>query len=228
MFIIYLIPFFFMTSCVTMKVAPNSPNKDYWDDKWQKNAHDQNQANPFAAKALNYIKNNHKENDINLLDLGSGNGRDALFFANNGAKVHAIDISEQALSALKEKNQSIITEPQNFEHLNLPKNSFDVIYAHLSLHYFNNDKTMEILNIIKSALRPGGLFFVKVKSIEDWQYGEGKQIAPHIFYDGHTRHFFSVDKLKTMLSGFNIIEIMESKDNYNGKNNAFIEAVVSK
>jgi bifunctional enzyme CysN/CysC len=228
MLIIYLIPFLLVASCVTTKIASNSNSKDYWDDKWQKNAHDQSQANPFAVKVLNYIKNNHKENSINLLDLGSGNGRDALFFANNGAKVHAIDISEQALSALREKNQSIITEPQNFEHLNLPKNSFDVIYAHLSLHYFNNDKTMEIFNVIQSALKPGGLFFVKVKSIKDWQYGEGKQIAPHIFHDGHTRHFFSADKLKTMLNEFNIIEITESNDNYNGKNNAFIEAVVSK
>jgi predicted RNA-binding protein (virulence factor B family) len=72
------------------------------------------------------------------------------------------------------------------------------------------------------------LFFVKLKSVQDWQHGEGKQIARHIFHDGHTRHFFTIAELKAMLNEFNIIEIIESEDNYNGKNNVFIEAVVSK
>lgn len=223
-FIIYLVPLLLIASCHTS----NNVNKKYWNEKWRANIFDQNQANPFAVKALKYIKNHYQEKSFSLLDLGSGNGKDSLFFANHGAKVFALDISEQALSAIKVKNPSIRTESQNLEHLNLSENSFDVIYAHLSLHYFNSDKTVEIFNTVKTALKPGGIFFVKVKSTKDWQYGEGKYIAPDIFHEGHTRHFFTVDKLKTMLSNFNIVEITESCDNYKGKDNAFIEAIVSK
>lgn len=83
MIITYLIPIFLLASCSTS----NSNSKKYWDEKWRANSYDQNQANPFAVKAINYIKNNFKENSIKLLDLGSGNGREALYFADNGAKV---------------------------------------------------------------------------------------------------------------------------------------------
>jgi tellurite methyltransferase len=177
MSITYLIPLFLLASCMSTKITSKGNNETYWNEKWQNNSHNQNQANPFAIKALNYIKNNFKKPTIKLLDLGCGNGRDSLFFANNGAEVLAVDISEQALSSLKQSNPNISTQLQNFEYLNLPKNSFDIIYAHLSLHYFNTDKTLEIFNTVKSALKPGGVFFIKVKSIQDWQYGEGKQIA---------------------------------------------------
>ena len=72
------------------------------------------------------------------------------------------------------------------------------------------------------------MLFVKVKSIYDWQYGQGKKIAPHIFEDGYIRHFFCVDSLKAVLEKFYLIRITETKDSYEGRAHGFVEAMVSK
>lgn len=103
-----------------------------------------------------------------------------------------------------------------------------MIYAHLGLHYFTNAKNREIFAEIKTALKPGGLIFIKVKSTNDWQYGQGKEIAPNIFLDGHIRHFFSIDSLKASLAGFSLTYLAETKDTYDGREHAFIEAIATK
>lgn len=61
-------------------------------------------------------------------------------------------------------------------------NLTDIIISDLSLHYFTEQKTFEILDEIKRVLKPNGLLFFRVNLINDVNYGarEGKKLN-HIY-----------------------------------------------
>lgn len=91
--------------------------------------------------------------------------------------------------------------------INFPENYFDVIYAHLSLHYFDDETTTQIFENLFRILKKKGLIFIKCKSIEDALYGKGEKVDENIYRKGHLRHFFSEKDMKEKLKNFKIIEI---------------------
>lgn len=217
-----------LSSCITSQGnVLRHASSDYWDQKWQRTAKEF-KPNPFAMEAVRRISPSGDLKGLALLDLGCGDGKDSLFFAEHGADVVAVDISEKALQSIKERNPNIAAKQQNLQQLNLPHQTFDVIYAHLSLHYFTDVKTAEIIDTLRLALKSQGLLFIKVKSTSDWQFGQGKKLSNEIFEDGHLRHFFTVQKMETLLQGFSTRVILETKDYYDGHPHAFIEAIATK
>ena len=68
---------------------------DYWNKFYEENGviH---QPSSFAR----YIEDRYFENGKTLLELGCGNGRDAIFFAEKGKRVSALDLSSQAIQSL--------------------------------------------------------------------------------------------------------------------------------
>ena len=62
--------------------------KDYY---WGK------QPNGFARKALEFSCLDHRGNKLRAVDLGAGEGRDAVFLAQNGFDTLAVDIAPNGL-----------------------------------------------------------------------------------------------------------------------------------
>ena len=196
----------------------------YWDEKWD---HSKNKApNPFALQLLATLKN---KTNINLLELGCGDGRDTKFFIENNFNVSTVDIASKSVEEIKTKFQGNVNAScQDIRELSFEDNSFDVIYAHLSLHYFTDGETVKIFDKIYSLLRKDGMFFVKCKSTSDPLYGVGEKIAEDTFFKGHIRHFFSLDYLKAKLSKFDIIELEEDSGAYGRHDSSFVYAIVRK
>jgi cyclopropane fatty-acyl-phospholipid synthase-like methyltransferase len=217
-----------LSSCISSKgnISMNASSQ-YWDQKWQTTVKEF-KPNSFAMEAMRRTFSNGDVKELALLDLGCGDGKDSFFFAEHGAKVLAIDVSHRALQAIKARNLSIMVEQQNLEQLALPHDAFDIIYAHLSLHYFTTEKTIDIIEKLRLALKNRGSLFIKVKSTNDWQFGQGKKLADDIFEDGHLRHFFTVKKMESLLQGFSKREVFETKDYYENHPHAFIEAIATK
>jgi len=93
-----------------------------------------------------------------VLDLGSGLGEAAVYFALQGARVTATDISPEMCALCVEAGRrhgveiKAITTP--VEHLDVPEGSFDVVYGANLLHHVTDlDAT---LAAVRRALRPGG------------------------------------------------------------------------
>ncbi|MEW6610534.1 MAG: class I SAM-dependent methyltransferase [Patescibacteria group bacterium] len=194
-----------------------------WNRTWQ--SCPQEPTNTFAVRAYRIIRARRMKT---LLDLGCGAGRDAVYFSRKGLTVTAIDSSKTGIAKLKSRDPRIHCILDNLHTIKLKKNSFDIIYAHLSLHYFNGRTTRRIFRIIHHALKPKGLFFVKCKSTDDPLYGKGLKLERDMYRKGHTRHFFSKDYMRELLAPFTILNIRKTSSIYHHYKSAFIEAIAMK
>ncbi|MDP9079238.1 MAG: class I SAM-dependent methyltransferase [Bacteroidota bacterium] len=98
-----------------------------------------------------------------ILELNSGTGEDALFFAQNGFKVHATDISGGMQAELKRKvalaglNESVSTEVCSYTMLDQLHNNgpFDHIFSNFAGLNCTNELD-KVLGLFDSLLKPGG------------------------------------------------------------------------
>lgn len=93
-----------------------------------------------------------------VLELGSGAGEGAVYFAMQGAEVTATDLSPGMLEVVKRvakrHNVSVATQVSSADDLSgFADNSFDVVYAANLLHHVDIAKT---LDEVKRVLKPGG------------------------------------------------------------------------
>lgn len=195
----------------------------YWENKWK----DRKQpVNSFARRSFKLIKNKKFKT---LLEVGCGMGQDSLYFASKGFKVTALDFSASGIKKLKtQENKDVKYFLKDLRSASFKNNSFDVIYAHLSLHYFNDFETTKIFKKLHKALKPGGYIFIKCKSVDDSLYGKGQKMGKDMYKKGHVRHFFSKEYMKEQLKDFKIIKIRKTSSVYNIYKSAFIEAVAKK
>ena len=102
---------------------------------------------------------------LRLLDMCCGEGKDAVFFANNGYIVSAFDIAESGLNKgqkLAEANGCPISfftaDIRDF----IPDNEFDIIYTSGGLLYLTNAQRREMIDTYKKKTAPGGLHAMNV------------------------------------------------------------------
>lgn len=163
--------------------------------------------NIFAEEVLE-----HFPREGYILCLGDGQGQDGRFFASKGYKVLSTDISDSALDINSKKIAEAGLENITTERLDLTANfpykdaTFDVVYAHLSLHYFTENITKQIFNEIRRVLKRGGVLAVFVNSVNDPEFNTGKRLEQEFFeIEGMTKRFFSVHSLDSFAKDFQII-----------------------
>jgi SAM-dependent methyltransferase len=148
----------------------------------------------FAEWALQYLPAHGV-----LIDLGAGQGQDSRFFAEKGFTVTSTDFSTTAL-AIAQQNSSLPIDYINVDLSNpLPfaDNSFDVVYAHLSLHYFDGDITKHLFDEIHRIMKHGGILTALCNSDQDLEIQEGKPIEPAFLeVDGISKRYFSPESAR--------------------------------
>lgn len=150
-----------------------------------------------------------------VLDAGCGQGQDSAYFAAAGHRVTAMDHSDFALAQFPEEALSasvrrVTASLADFPHP-FDDRSFDVVYAHLSVHYFDLPTTREIMTEFQRVLRPGGLLCVMVNSVDDPECGEGRQLGPD-YYElepGDTKRYFSRRTLYDLTSDLFVPYLLE-------------------
>lgn len=125
--------------------------------------------NEFLASKIDLFKNQKK-----LLCLGEGEGRNAIFFAQNGFEVSAIDASDIGLSKLdsrsKEENLKIKTFCMDLNHWEANE-KYDVIVASY-LHMFKNERE-NLFEKIEQSLNSNGYFVGEFFSTKQLTYNSG-------------------------------------------------------
>ena len=151
-----------------------------------------------------------------VLDLGCGSGNDTLYFAENGKRVIACDQSVNAIKNIQKNFPEVETRCFNMlDGFMFEDNSFEIICADLSLHYFTEADTRRILKEIQRILIPGGHLFVRVNSVKDINHGAGQgiEIEPHLYRteDGRLKRFFDEEDVRRLFSDFEILFCEEQK-----------------
>lgn len=178
----------------------------------------------FVKRTVERIK---EKGDLRILDLGCGAGRDTLYFANLGYKVTALDLSSKALSLFQKKPKNVEFICEDMQNINLPANSFDVVFANLTLHYFDDKTTRKIIdNITKSLVKDGVLTFL-CKSTKDPLWGVGVKVEENVYDDKYRHHFFDKKYINELLKDYNI-NPTEEYEGFYYKPCAFIEVLAVK
>jgi ubiquinone/menaquinone biosynthesis C-methylase UbiE len=96
-----------------------------------------------------------------LLDIGAGLGESSVYFALKGAKVTVVDISPEMVATALRLGQKFGVQLEGIvssvENLNLPPETYDIIYAANTLHHVPDRASF--FGQMTSALKPGGMFF---------------------------------------------------------------------
>jgi tellurite methyltransferase len=94
-----------------------------------------------------------------VLDLGCGEGRDSVFFAERGAVVWGVDLSaaglEKAQRLARKRGVRVRFIQAAVDDL-LPAGPFDLIYSCGSLHYVSRARRATLFARLRAMTRPGG------------------------------------------------------------------------
>ena len=166
-----------------------------------------------SKKALKVFQ----ENKISkVVELGAGLGRDTIFFASNSIQITALDYSPSGIKVINEK-----AEKQNLKNLISTKifdirkklpfkdNSIEACFSHMLYCMALTSIELEGLNNeICRILKPGGINIYTVRHVGDGDYKKGIHRGEDLYEnDGFVVHFFSKDKVNSLLKGFKKLNI---------------------
>lgn len=162
-------------------------NDSYWTDK--RKAYEKSEGlapSIFAEFAIAYFPERGA-----ILELGAGRGQDSIYFAEQSYRVESTDLVlddvEREFPELVSRKTVDMRQPFPYE-----DETFDVVYAHLALHYFDHATTQRIFDEVYRVLKPSGIFAFLVNSINDPEYNTGEKIEEDYFEtDGTRKRYFS-------------------------------------
>ena len=173
---------------------------DYWNENHKK----------FLEKQITYDNwlDDYKEVlnkcKTQVLDLGCGGGNDTLYLTERGFSVIACDYSEVALDKIKQNFKDVETKLIDISQtLPFESQSFDLIIADLSLHYFDEKTTKSVLQEIKRILTLDGSLLARVNSTQDINHGagQGEKIEENFYFvEGYNKRFFTIADAENFFS----------------------------
>lgn len=165
---------------------------------------------PWLDRWLTLIQSRAGERPV--LEIGCGYGDDTATLAKAGLRVIGFDLSRAAVASTKIRVPSASIERRDIRDP-LPEGATElgVVLASLSLHYFPWNKTVSIVDRVRSTLRPGGVLLCRLNSTQDRNFGAHghKEIEPNYFLvDGQPKRFFDENSVRRLFSdGWNTIAL---------------------
>src|SRR6202165_4589922 len=99
-----------------------------------------------------------------MLDVGCGTGEHVMLAASHGAEAMGVDVAELAIERARAKAQqrgiSAMFEVGDVLHLDRLRRQFDVITDSGVFHVFDDEERPVYVNSLRSALRPGGMYYL--------------------------------------------------------------------
>jgi SAM-dependent methyltransferase len=115
--------------------------------KWNNKYQSENIPDAPSAIVKQYFKLTEGKK---ALDIAAGNGRNALFLADQGFKVDAVDISDAGLRLFAGQHPNIHPICADLDHFDIPANRYDLI---INIKFLNR----RLFPYIREGLMPGGM-----------------------------------------------------------------------
>ena len=134
----------------------------------------------FLPVALSWVRKYHS-----VLDIGTGKGRHAVFFAKNGFKASAIDLSESSITYVKEQIKekgldNIDARVEDMTKLSYENQSFDCVICFHTIYHTSYDGVVKALREINRVLKDKGEAFISFNTKDNPHYVKEKTV------DGYT------------------------------------------
>ncbi|KAA0761759.1 class I SAM-dependent methyltransferase [Bacillus sp. SH5-2] len=152
-----------------------------------------------------------------VLELGCGPGRNAIYLANEGFDVTAVDLSIEGINWAKERALAkgieihfICDSIFNLE----GQNEYDFVYDSGCLHHIPPHRRMNYIELIDKSLKSGGYFGLTCFAAGDLDERNGSEITDWDVYRGWSLQgglAYSEEKLREIFKEFEVIEIRKMK-----------------
>lgn len=213
--------------------------KEYWNENYWKYYFEKSKNkkldftnNMWVDKYKNIID---KINGKKVLDLGCGLGQYTKYFLDKGFDVISCDISKVVLEQL-EKNipNSKTLELDMSNKFPFEDKEFDIVFANLSIHYFDENTTKKLLCEIKRILKSDGYFIGSVNSVKTlkYKYGTRIEIEPNYYleknndYERYVR-LFDKEQFENFFTDFKF-EVLEEVTTSRGEKTKIMWEFIAK
>lgn len=188
-----------------------------WDERYsQKGYAYGTEPNQFLVEQVNAL---NLAAPLNILSLGEGEGRNAVYLATQGHHVHAVDGSavglEKAKKLAEQHHVSLVTQVADLTHFSIeqPCDGVVMIFCHLpsTVRHAIHQKIME-------ALVPGGVLIYQAYSTRQLNYQTGGPREVDLLVN--------LNELEESFSDMRVLHAcMHDKEIYEGKYHTGLAAV---
>lgn len=193
---------------------------------WEK-LHAQSRFRPKYPSEIvvQYVFRNFKrDGKTKVLDLGCGAGRHSYFMAKENLDVYGVDISAEGIAytekMFKQDNLKGQFKVGTIAHIPYDNDYFDGIISCGVLYYCMFNEIEKSAGEIYRVLKKGGKALLVIRTINDYRYGEGKEIEKNTFLieekdkekcafneNGMKMHFFTKEEVLKLFYKFSDIKI---------------------
>ena len=154
----------------------------------------------------------HWEGISRVADVGSNRGDFVLWLNNNHPKVECWAIEpDKSVVENYAHIQQVNLHLDRLENVPLPNDYFDLIFCSHTLEHA--DTAAEMIEIIRKALRPGGMLLLEVPNLQGIT---GQDVIEEFFIDKHTFHFDRETLIDYVTSsGFSVLRGLNDNDELN-------------
>jgi SAM-dependent methyltransferase len=183
-----------------------------WDKKYLERMPDLDQgSNTILKKYLRILPKGR------ALDLAAGEGRNALFLAENGFEAEAVDVSPVAITRVRKsakvrgvKVKAVVADLDTYR---IPPGHYDVI-----LNFYFLDR--RLIPRIKKGLKKGGMVVYETYTAEQKKLGTG---GP-----GQDKYVLKPNELLRLFRGFHVLFYREGVFKEGGKRRAIASLIARK
>jgi tellurite methyltransferase len=193
-------------------------DREYWE-RYYANGQCEVIPSLFAKHVREHVIGKDRRNigHFGLIELGCGNGRDALYFAHEGLKVCAVDQCQEVIESLAQRTsdvENITFQCADFSRLE--NTAYDIVYSRFTLHSISAYQQEQALTWAFRNLVPGGYLCIEARGQKNELYGKGKPVEEEkdaYIWDNHYRRFLHFEELCQNLVdlGFIILESAEKQ-----------------
>ena len=169
-----------------------------------------------VVRFLKEIKKEKPKGEV--LDIGCGEGRHTIFFAENGYNAYGFDMELLAIRQAKKitKVKGIKNNTHFFigDILSLPfsYNIFDIAIDYGCLHHIKKCDWKTYIENIRMVLKEDAFFVLSVFSTKFKHYEEEKRKRKWLIHNNHYDHFFTKKDIRQLFKkAFNVLKIEEEK-----------------
>lgn len=141
---------------------------------------------PIVKKILEYRQAG------TVIDIGAGQGHHAIFLAEQGFAVTAVDsdptLIENLSNIAQEKGLSITAKVGDLRMLDVQGKQWDVVICTFVLHFLQDDEVDKAIALLKEITKPGGIIVIGVHTVENVDERDRK---PHLFEQNELKERFA-------------------------------------